>query len=112
MNAMPRAVDSQAVLAVVTWMKAYQLLPCAAAIGGQTAGMTTPNRPQAIRPAGVSVSSQPTRVSTVIHSRSRQVAGSVIRKPNRAQKLGGCPSRRAGSDREGAPMGAPHQSPA
>ena len=25
---MPRAADSQAVLAVVTWMKVYQLLPC------------------------------------------------------------------------------------
>ena len=33
MNAMPRAADSQAVLAVVTWMKAYQLLPCAVTIG-------------------------------------------------------------------------------
>src|ERR1700761_3715236 len=81
MNVMPRAADSQAVLAVVTWMKAYQLLPCAVTIGCQTAGMTRPNRPQAIRPAGVSVSSQPTRVSTVIHTRSRQVAGSAIRKP-------------------------------
>ena len=70
-------------------MKAYQLLPYAVTIGCQTAGMTMPNRPQAIRPAGVSASSQPTRVSTVIHTRSRQVAGSAIRKPNRAQKLGG-----------------------
>src|SRR5438094_7688353 len=62
MNVMPGAADSQAVLAVVTWMKAYQLLPCAVTIGCQTAGMTTPNRPQAIRPAGVSVSSQPNGV--------------------------------------------------
>ena len=96
MNMMPRAADSQAVLAVVTWMKAYQLLPCAVTIGRQTAGMTTPNTPQAISPAGVSASSQPARVSTVIHARSRQVAGSAIRMPNRAQKLGGCPSRRVG----------------
>jgi len=59
MNAMPRAADSQAVLAVVTWMKAYQLLPCAVTIGCHTAGMATPNRPQAIRAAGASVSSQP-----------------------------------------------------
>jgi hypothetical protein len=51
MNAMPRAADSQAVLAVVTWMNAYQLLPCAVTIECQTAGMTTPNRPQAIMPA-------------------------------------------------------------
>jgi len=42
MNAMPRAAASQAVLAVVTWMKAYQLLPCAVTIGCQTAGMTMP----------------------------------------------------------------------
>jgi hypothetical protein len=54
MNAMPRAADSQAVLAVVTWMKAYRLLPCAVTIGCQTAGMTMPNRPQTIRAAGVS----------------------------------------------------------
>src|SRR5580692_7197015 len=87
MNAMPRATDSQAVLAVVTWMNAYQLLPCAVRIGCHTAGMTTPNRPQAIRPAGARVSSQPTRMSTVLHSRLRQVSGSAIREPNRAQKL-------------------------
>src|ERR1700734_4163 len=99
MNAMPRATDSQAVAAVVTWMNAYQLLPCAAAIGCQTAGMTTPNTPQATRAAGASVSSQPARASTVIQARSRQVAGSVARAPSRAQQPGGGPARRAGSGR-------------
>src|SRR5580693_3943026 len=110
MNAMPRATDSQAVLVVVTWMNAYQLLPCALTIGCHTAGMTTPNRPQAIRPAGASVSSQPARMSTELHTRLRQVSGSAIREPNRTQKLGIPPSRPAGPAGRGAAAANPHQS--
>jgi hypothetical protein len=74
MNAMPSGTDSQAVVVPVTWMNAYQLLPPACPMGRHTAGMTTPNRPQAISPAGVRVNSQPTKLSTTIQSRSRQVA--------------------------------------
>src|SRR5580704_16256353 len=109
MNAMPRATDSQAVLAVVTWMNAYQLLPCALTIWCHTAGMTTPNRPQAIRPAGASVSSQPARMSTELHTRLRQVSGSAIREPNPEARHPSFPaggSRGAGSRcGEPAPVG-------
>jgi hypothetical protein len=113
MNATPSGTQSHALSVPVTWINAYQLLPPASTIGLQTAGMTRPNRPLRISPAGMMASTYPTVGSTIIHSRSRQVAGSVSSRPEACPNRRQVPVRGSGSGytRYGVGIGTRHHSP-